>query len=76
MLFDQKKRKGQKVERLDKKRNKEERTLRFWQEIRMVLEEKMRYANTEEKSLIEAQLRLIHWLVHLKKRGLQLSTIE
>lgn len=76
MLFDQKKRKGQKVERLDKKRNKEERTLRFWQEIRRVLEEKMRDANTEEKSLIEAQLRLIHWLVHLKKRGLQLSTIE
>ncbi|ANS22958.1 hypothetical protein, partial [Acinetobacter baumannii] len=40
MLFDQKKRKGQKVECLDKKRNKEERTLRFWQETRRMLEEK------------------------------------
>nr|WP_218647876.1 site-specific integrase [Acinetobacter sp. SwsAc4] len=76
MLFGQKKRKGQKVERLDKKRNKEERTLRFWQETRRVLEEKIVDANTEEKSLIDAQLRLIHWLMHLKKRGLQLSTIE
>lgn len=76
MLFDQKKRKGQKVERLDKKRNKEERTLRFWQETRRVLEEKIVDANTEEKSLIDAQLRLIEWLMHLKKRGLQLSTIE
>ncbi len=72
MLFGQKKRKGQKVERLDKKRNKEERTLRFWQETRRVLEEKIVDANTEEKSLIDAQLRLIHWLMHLKKRGLQL----
>ncbi|MFX4335933.1 site-specific integrase, partial [Acinetobacter baumannii] len=59
-----------------KKRNKEERTLRFWQETRRMLEEKMCDANTEERFLIEAQLRLIHWLVHLKKRGLQLSTIE
>lgn len=67
MLFDQKKRKGQKVECLDKKRNKEERTLRFWQETRRMLEEKMCDANTEERFLIEAQLRLIHWLVHLKK---------
>ena len=67
MLFDQKKRKGQKVERLDKKRNKEERTLRFWQETRRVLEEKIVDANTEEKSLIDAQLRLIEWLMHLKK---------
>jgi hypothetical protein len=41
-----------------------------------VLEEKIVDANTEEKSLIDAQLRLIHWLMHLKKRGLQLSTIE
>jgi hypothetical protein len=40
-----------------------------------VLEEKIVDANTEEKSLIDAQLRLIHWLMHLKKR-LQLSTIE
>ncbi len=76
MLFDQKKRKGQKVERLDKKRNKEKRTLRFWQEIRRVLEEKMRDANTEEKSLIEAQLRLIHWLVHLKKEGFNYQLLK
>ena len=33
MLFGQKKRKGQKVERLDKKRNKEERTLRFGKKL-------------------------------------------
>ncbi|MEB5477548.1 tyrosine-type recombinase/integrase [Acinetobacter pollinis] len=76
MLFDQKKRKSKKVEHLDKKRNKEERTLRYWQETKSVLEGMICDSNTEENLLIDAQLRLIHWLLHLRNRGLQLSTIE
>ena len=76
MLFNQKKSRGQKVECLDKKKNKEKQTLRYWQEIRHALEEKIFVANIEEESLIEAQLRLIDWLFHLKNKGLQLSTIE
>ncbi len=36
----------------------------------------MRDANTEEKSLIEAQLRLIHWLVHLKKEGFNYQLLK
>lgn len=76
MLFDQKKSRSKQVERLDKKKSKEERTLRYWQETRSVLDKKLHDANTEERTLIDAQLRLIHWLLHLKNRGLQLSTIE
>lgn len=76
MLFKPRKSRGQKVESLDKKKTKEKRTIRYWQEIQDVLEEKKHVANLEEMSLIEAQLRLIHWLFHLKNKGLQLSTIE
>ena len=76
MLFDQKKSKAKKVERLDKKKNREERTIRHWKETQSALEQKMHDANTDERFLIEAQLRLIQWLLHLKNKGLQLSTIE
>ena len=76
MLFDQKKSRAKKVERLDKKKNREERTIRYWKETQSALEQKMHDANTEERFLIEAQLRLIQWLLHLKNKGLQLSTIE
>lgn len=76
MLFDQKKSRAKKVERLDKKKNREERTIRHWKETQSALEQKMHDANTDELFLIEAQLRLIQWLLHLKNKGLQLSTIE
>lgn len=76
MLFDQKKSKSKQVEQLDKKKHKEEQTLHSWQETKSVLEEKIHDANSDERLLIDAQLRLIHWLLHLKNRGLRLSTIE
>ena len=41
-----------------------------------MLEEKIVDANTEEKSLIDAQLRFNSLVNAFKKRGLQLSTIE
>lgn len=76
MLFDQKKSRAKKIERLDKKKNREERTIRHWKETQSALEQHKHDANTEERLLIEAQLRLIQWLLHLKNKGLQLSTIE
>ncbi len=76
MLFDQKKSRAKKVERLDKKKNREERTIRHWKETQSAIEQKMHDANTDGPFLIEAQLRLIQWLLHLKNKGLQLSTIE
>ena len=68
MLFDQKKSRAKKIERLDKKKNREERTIRHWKETQSALEQKMHDANTDELFLIEAQLRLIQWLLHLKNR--------
>lgn len=75
-LFNQKKSKRKKIECLSKRSIKEKRTLLYWKEIELILKKQLPDANIQERSLIEAQLRLIDWSFHLKQRRLKLSTIE
>ncbi|MFJ0262285.1 site-specific integrase [Acinetobacter baumannii] len=44
--------------------------------IQQELEQKLPQANSEERSLIQAQLRLIAWVFHLRKKELKVGTVS
>ncbi|MEL1765997.1 hypothetical protein, partial [Acinetobacter baumannii] len=44
--------------------------------IQQELEQKSLQASSEENNLIQAQLRLIAWVFHHRKKGLKISTIS